>query len=49
MKIAELLTTGCYIKTLFADIHGYLDNMKAPLKLEVLWISHQVVTESCGS
>ncbi|PBP17635.1 tyrosyl-tRNA synthetase [Diplocarpon rosae] len=33
MKIAELLTAGCHVKVLLADIHGYLDNMKAPLEL----------------
>ena len=33
MKLAELLHAGCHIKILLADIHGYLDNMKAPLEL----------------
>lgn len=33
MKIAELLAAGCNVKVLLADIHGYLDNMKAPLEL----------------
>jgi tyrosyl-tRNA synthetase len=33
MKIAELLSAGCHVKILLADIHGYLDNMKAPLEL----------------
>ena len=33
MKIAELLAAGCHIKILLADIHAYLDNMKAPLEL----------------
>ncbi|EKD20631.1 uncharacterized protein L3040_006355 [Drepanopeziza brunnea f. sp. 'multigermtubi'] len=33
MKIAELLAAGCHVKVLLADIHGYLDNMKAPLEL----------------
>ncbi|RDW85106.1 tyrosine--tRNA ligase-1 [Coleophoma cylindrospora] len=33
MKIAELLAAGCHVKILLADIHGYLDNMKAPLEL----------------
>ncbi|TVY40545.1 Tyrosine--tRNA ligase, cytoplasmic, partial [Lachnellula occidentalis] len=33
MKVAELLAAGCHIKILLADIHGYLDNMKAPFEL----------------
>lgn len=33
VKIAELLHAGCQVKVLLADIHGYLDNMKAPLEL----------------
>jgi tyrosyl-tRNA synthetase len=33
MKIAELLAAGCHVKILLADIHAYLDNMKAPLEL----------------
>lgn len=33
VKIAELLKAGCHVKVLLADIHGYLDNMKAPLEL----------------
>ncbi len=33
IKIAELLTAGCNVKILLADIHGYLDNLKAPIEL----------------
>ncbi|RYP27454.1 hypothetical protein DL767_007698 [Monosporascus sp. MG133] len=33
VKIAELLAAGCEITILFADLHAYLDNMKAPLEL----------------
>lgn len=33
VKIAELLAAGCHVKVLLADLHGYLDNMKAPLEL----------------
>lgn len=33
VKIAELLAAGCHVKVLLADIHAYLDNMKAPLEL----------------
>ncbi|KAI0015671.1 tRNA synthetases class I-domain-containing protein [Xylariomycetidae sp. FL0641] len=33
VKVAELLAAGCHVKILLADIHAYLDNMKAPLEL----------------
>lgn len=33
VKIAELLHAGCHIKILLADVHAYLDNMKAPWEL----------------
>ncbi|KAH8675726.1 tRNA synthetases class I-domain-containing protein [Xylariales sp. PMI_506] len=33
VKLAELLAAGCHVKILLADIHAYLDNMKAPLEL----------------
>ncbi|KAI1845274.1 hypothetical protein JX265_005429 [Neoarthrinium moseri] len=33
VKLAELLAAGCHVKVLLADIHAYLDNMKAPLDL----------------
>ncbi|KAH8676611.1 tRNA synthetases class I-domain-containing protein [Tricladium varicosporioides] len=33
IKVAELLSAGCHIKILLADLHGYLDNMKAPMAL----------------
>ncbi|KAL7676745.1 hypothetical protein ACOME3_002994 [Neoechinorhynchus agilis] len=33
MKIADFLMAGCEVKILLADLHGYLDNMKAPWKL----------------
>ncbi|KAJ2960319.1 hypothetical protein NQZ79_g4284 [Umbelopsis isabellina] len=32
-KIADFLAAGCEITILFADIHAFLDNMKAPLEL----------------
>ncbi|RKP16865.1 tyrosyl-tRNA synthetase, cytoplasmic, partial [Rozella allomycis CSF55] len=32
-KIADFLLAGCKVKILFANIHAYLDNMKAPLEL----------------
>lgn len=32
-KIADFLAAGCHITILFADIHAYLDNMKAPWEL----------------
>jgi tyrosyl-tRNA synthetase len=33
MKIAHFLRTGCVVKILLADIHGFLDNLKAPIEL----------------
>lgn len=33
LKIAEFLAAGCEVKILLADIHGFLDNLKAPIEL----------------
>ncbi|KAF2102195.1 tyrosyl-tRNA synthetase [Rhizodiscina lignyota] len=33
LKIAELLRAGCTVKILLADVHGFLDNLKAPIEL----------------
>ena len=35
-KIADFLHAGCHVTILFADLHAYLDNMKAPWDLLVL-------------
>merc|ERR1712000_81498 len=32
-KIAQFLEAGCHVKILLADIHGFLDSLKAPLEL----------------
>lgn len=32
-KIGDLLKAGCHVKILFADLHAYLDNQKAPWDL----------------
>merc|ERR1719228_2783878 len=32
-KIADFLNAGCEVTILFADLHAYLDNMKAPWSL----------------
>ncbi|ORY87118.1 tRNA synthetases class I-domain-containing protein [Protomyces lactucae-debilis] len=32
-KIADFLKAGCKVKVLFADLHAYLDNQKAPWEL----------------
>jgi tyrosyl-tRNA synthetase len=32
-KIADFLKAGCHVTILFADLHAYLDNMKAPWDL----------------
>lgn len=33
IKIAHFLRAGCTVKLLLADIHGFLDNLKAPIEL----------------
>ncbi|KAI9771010.1 MAG: hypothetical protein M1840_002714, partial [Geoglossum simile] len=33
LKLAHFLHAGCTVKILFADIHAFLDNMKAPIEL----------------
>ena len=33
MKIADFLNAGCEVTILLADLHAYLDNMKAPWNL----------------
>lgn len=33
VKIAHFLRAGCTVKILLADVHGFLDNLKAPIEL----------------
>ena len=33
VKLAHFLRAGCHVKLLLADIHGFLDNLKAPIEL----------------
>lgn len=33
LQIASFLKAGCTVKILLADIHGFLDNLKAPIEL----------------
>ena len=33
IKLAHFLRAGCTVKLLLADIHGFLDNLKAPIEL----------------
>ncbi|PGH06914.1 tyrosine-tRNA ligase [Helicocarpus griseus UAMH5409] len=33
VKLAHFLRAGCHVKILLADIHGFLDNLKAPIAL----------------
>ncbi|KAI9701821.1 MAG: hypothetical protein M1836_001165 [Candelina mexicana] len=33
LKLAHFLRAGCSVKILLADIHGFLDNLKAPISL----------------
>lgn len=44
-KIADFLRAGCEVTILFADLHAYLDNMKAPwdlLKQRVKYYEHVI-------
>ena len=52
-KIADFLNAGCEVTVLFADLHAYLDNMKAPwelLKLRTEYYEHSIkaMLESLG-
>ncbi|KAF2157861.1 tyrosyl-tRNA synthetase [Myriangium duriaei CBS 260.36] len=33
LQIAKFLAAGCKVKILLADVHGFLDNLKAPIEL----------------
>ncbi|OQO01801.1 hypothetical protein B0A48_12274 [Cryoendolithus antarcticus] len=33
LKIAQFLAAGCEVTVLLADVHGFLDNLKAPIEL----------------
>lgn len=39
-KIADFLRAGCEVTVLFADLHAYLDNMKAPWELLQLRVKY---------
>ncbi|GFS01834.1 tyrosine--tRNA ligase [Elysia marginata] len=39
-KIADFLRAGCEVTILFADVHAYLDNMKAPWELLELRVKY---------
>lgn len=44
-KIADFLSAGCEVTILFADLHAYLDNMKAPwdlLALRTQYYEHSI-------
>lgn len=44
-KIGDYLKAGCEVTILFADLHAYLDNMKAPwelLELRVQYYEHSI-------
>ncbi|KAG8249435.1 Tyrosine--tRNA ligase, cytoplasmic [Homalodisca vitripennis] len=52
-KIADFLKAGCEVTILFADLHAYLDNMKAPwelLSLRTQYYEHSIkaMLESIG-
>ena len=51
--LADFLTAGCEVTVLFADLHAYLDNMKAPWELlrhrtEYYEIAIKAMLESLG-
>ncbi|KAL1874358.1 hypothetical protein VTK73DRAFT_441 [Phialemonium thermophilum] len=53
MKIAQLLAAGCDVTILLADIHGFLDNLKAPLELVAYRVKYyrliiQAILEAVG-
>ncbi|KAF2499299.1 tyrosine tRNA ligase [Lophium mytilinum] len=47
LKLAEFLKAGCNVKVLLADIHAFLDNLKAPIELVKLRAEYYklVITE----
>ena len=52
-KLADFLNAGCEVTVLFADLHAYLDNMKAPwelLQLRTQYYEHAIkaMLESLG-
>eukprot|EP00092_Neocalanus_flemingeri_P008648 GFUD01009317.1.p1 GENE.GFUD01009317.1~~GFUD01009317.1.p1 ORF type:complete len:630 (+),score=190.37 GFUD01009317.1:56-1891(+) len=50
-KIADFLAAGCEVTILMADLHAYLDNMKAPwelLKLRTEYYEHVIKAMLCS-
>lgn len=53
IKVAEFLRAGCQVKILMADLHGFLDNTKAPIEQVKLRAVHykrtiQSLLKVCG-
>lgn len=54
IKLAQLLRSGCEVTILLADIHGFLDNLKAPIELveqRALYYKRAItamLTSTCG-
>ncbi|KAJ1921762.1 Tyrosine--tRNA ligase cytoplasmic [Mycoemilia scoparia] len=45
VKLADFLRAGCHVKVLLADIHAFLDNLKAPIdlvKMRTVYYEHLV-------
>jgi len=40
LKIADFLAAGCEVTILLADVHAYLDNLKAPIELVELRVKY---------
>ncbi|ADM11563.1 tyrosyl-tRNA synthetase [Encephalitozoon intestinalis ATCC 50506] len=48
MKVKDFLDAGCNVKVLLADIHGFLDNLKAPIeKVQDRCIYYEKLIKSC--
>ncbi|KAH7189152.1 uncharacterized protein B0J16DRAFT_285064 [Fusarium flagelliforme] len=53
VKIAQYLAAGCEVTVLLADIHGFLDNLKAPIELVEMRAQYykfvvESMLKSCG-
>lgn len=47
MKIRDFINAGCVVKILLADVHGFLDNLKAPIdKIALRKVYYEKLIES---
>ncbi|KAH9412243.1 tyrosine tRNA ligase [Ordospora pajunii] len=48
LKIKDFVDAGCRVKILFADIHGFLDNLKAPIeKIKHRCVYYERLIKAC--